>query len=77
MSVPAVVAILLLEIVSGSTLPSSVGPFDFVLMEGIVFVTGLVSMEALLRLTRRVSFWKLCLVLAILAILFGIPVLMP
>ena len=77
MSVPAVMAILLLEIVSGSTLPSSVGPLDFVLMEGIVFVTGLVSMEALLRLTRRVSFWKLCLVLAILAILFGIPALIP
>ncbi|NHI89461.1 MAG: undecaprenyl-diphosphate phosphatase [Candidatus Thorarchaeota archaeon] len=77
MSVPAVVAILLLEIVSGSTLPSSVGPLDFVLMEGIVFVTGLVSMEALLRLTRRVSFWKLCLVLAVLAILFGIPALIP
>jgi undecaprenyl-diphosphatase len=77
MSVPAVVAILLLEIVTGSTLPSNVGTLDLILTEGIVFVTGLVSMEALLRLARRVSFWKLCLVLAVFAILFGIPALVP
>jgi undecaprenyl-diphosphatase len=77
MSVPAVVAILLLEIITGSTLPSGVGTLDLILIEGIVFVVGLASMEFLLRLARRISFWKLCLVLAIVAILFGIPALIP
>lgn len=77
MSVPAVLAILLLEIITGSTIPASVGTLDLIVIEGIVFVTGLGSMEFLLRLTRRVSFWKLCLVLAVVAILFGIPALIP
>jgi undecaprenyl-diphosphatase len=77
MSVPAVVAILLLEILTGSTLPSGVGTFDLILIEGIVFITGLASMEFLLRLARRISFWKLCLVLAVVAILFGVPALIP
>ena len=77
MSVPAVVAILILEILTGSTLPPSVGMVDLVVIEGIVFVTGLLSMEFLLRLARRISFWKLCLVLAVIAILFGIPALIP
>ncbi|MBY8996434.1 MAG: undecaprenyl-diphosphate phosphatase [Candidatus Thorarchaeota archaeon] len=75
MSVPAVLAILLLEIITGSTLPSGVGTLDLIIIEGIVFVTGLASMEVLLRLARRISFWKLCLVLSVVAILFGIPAL--
>ena len=73
MSVPAVIAILLLEIITGNTLPSETGIVDFILIEGIVFVTGLLSMEFLLRLARRFAFWKLCLLLAVIAILFGIP----
>jgi len=77
MSVPAVIAILILELLTGSTLPTSVGTLDFIMIEGIVFVTGLASMEFLLRLARRISFWKLCLVLAVVAILFGIPALIP
>jgi undecaprenyl-diphosphatase len=77
MSVPAVVAILVLDVLTGSTLPSGIGTLDLILVEGIVFVTGLASMEFLLRLARRVSFWKLCLILAMVAILFGIPVLIP
>ena len=77
MSVPAVLAILILEVITGSTLPSSVGTLDLIIIEGIVFVTGLASMEFLLRLAKRVSFWKLCLVLAVVAILFGIPALIP
>ena len=75
MSVPAVLAILLLEVITGSTLPASVGTLDLIIIEGIVFVTGLLSMEFLLRLARRISFWKLCLVLAVVAILFGVPAL--
>ena len=77
MSVPAVLAILVLEVLTGSTLPAGVGTLDFILIEGIVFVTGLLSMEFLLRLARIISFWKLCLVLAVIAILFGIPALIP
>ncbi|OLS27302.1 MAG: Undecaprenyl-diphosphatase [Candidatus Thorarchaeota archaeon AB_25] len=77
MSVPAVLAILLLEVITGSTLPASVGTLDLIIIEGIVFVTGLLSMEFLLRLARRISFWKLCLVLAVIAILFGVPALIP
>jgi hypothetical protein len=48
---------------------------DLVLIEAIVFVVGLLSMEFLLRLARKISFWKLCLVLALIAILFGLPAL--
>jgi undecaprenyl-diphosphatase len=77
MSVPAVLAILLLEVITGSTIPASVGTLDLIIIEGIVFVTGLLSMEFLLRLARRISFWKLCLVLAVVAILFGVLALIP
>jgi undecaprenyl-diphosphatase len=77
MSVPAVLAILILEVLTGSTLPASVGTLDLIVIEGIVFITGLLSMEFLLRLARRISFWKLCLVLAVIAVLFGIPALIP
>jgi undecaprenyl-diphosphatase len=73
MSVPAVLGILALEIITGSTLPASVTPLDLIFIEAIVFIVGLVSMEFLLRLARKVSFWKLCLVIAIIAIVFGIP----
>jgi undecaprenyl-diphosphatase len=73
MSVPAVLAILVLEVLTGSTLPVGVDTLDLILIEGIVFVTGLLSMEFLLRLARKISFWKLCLVLALIAIVFGVP----
>jgi len=75
MSVPAVIGILALEILTGSTLPSSVSLFDLTIIEGIVFIVGLASMEFLLRLARRVNFWKLCLILALIAIALGIPAL--
>jgi undecaprenyl-diphosphatase len=77
MSVPAVLAILLLEVLTGSTLPAGIGTLDLLIIEGIVFVSGLASMEFLLVLARRISFWKLCLLLAVIAILFGIPALIP
>jgi undecaprenyl-diphosphatase len=77
MSVPAVLAIFVLDLLSGNTLPPSVSTLDLIVIEGIVFVTGLLSMEFLLRLVRRISFWKLCLVLAVIAIMFGIPALLP
>ena len=75
MSVPAVIAIFILEILTGATLPTSVTAVDLILIEAIVFIVGLVSMEFLLRLARAVSFWKLCLVLAAVAIVFGLPIL--
>ncbi|MGY5854250.1 MAG: undecaprenyl-diphosphate phosphatase [Candidatus Thorarchaeota archaeon] len=76
MSVPAVLGILALEIISGAPLPTSMGVIDLVIVEVIVFVTGLISMEFLLRVARRVQFWKLCVILAIVAILFGIPAIL-
>ncbi|TFH03693.1 MAG: undecaprenyl-diphosphate phosphatase, partial [Candidatus Thorarchaeota archaeon] len=76
MSVPAVLGILALEIMTGSPIPSSVSLLDMIFIEAIVFVVGLASMEFLLRLARKISFWKLCLVLALIAILFGVPALL-
>jgi len=73
MSVPAVLGILALEIVTGSAIPASISFLDMIFIEAIVFVVGLASMEFLLRLARKISFWKLCLVLAFIAILFGVP----
>jgi len=73
MSIPAVLGILVLEIVTGSASLSSVSLVDMVLMEAIVFIVGLLSIEFLLRLARKVNFWKLCLVLAVIAIIFGFP----
>ena len=72
MSVPAVLGILALEIVSGASLPSSVGIVDLAIIEVIVFITGFLSMEFLLRLAQRIEFWKLCVLLAAISILFGI-----
>jgi undecaprenyl pyrophosphate phosphatase UppP len=73
MSVPAVLGILALEIMTGSTIPASITPLDMILIEAITFIVGLASMEFLLQLARRVKFWKLCLVLALFAILVGVP----
>ena len=75
MSVPAVLGILALEIFTGEAVLPSVELVDLILIEVIVFIVGLASMEFLLQLARKVSFWKLCLVLAVIAILFGIVTL--
>ncbi|MHA1902832.1 MAG: undecaprenyl-diphosphate phosphatase [Candidatus Thorarchaeota archaeon] len=72
MSVPAVLGILAVEILSGGVGVPTIGTFDLIVMELIVFVSGLVSMELLLRLARRVRFWKLCIVLGAIAIIFGL-----
>jgi undecaprenyl-diphosphatase len=71
MSVPAVLGILAIDVLTGSTIPSTVSLSDLAIIEGIVFIVGLASMEFLLRLARRVNFWKLCVFLALLAIMFG------
>jgi undecaprenyl-diphosphatase len=76
MSVPAVLGILAIEVLFGNAVPSSIGVLDLAVMELVVFIVGLASMEFLLRLARTISFWKLCLVLAIVAIAFGLPVLL-
>lgn len=73
MSVPAVVGILAVSILTGIATPPSIGIVDLVLMEAIVFVTGLASMEFLLRLARRISFWKLCVFIGLIAIVVGLP----
>jgi undecaprenyl-diphosphatase len=76
MSVPAVIGILIVETITGNTIPPSIGFVDFIFMEVIVFIIGLLSMETLLRIARHVSFWKLCLILSLVAIVFGIPALL-
>jgi len=68
------VGIFVLDVVIGGA-PLPVSAIDLLLIEMIVFVTGLLSMEFLLRLAGRVRFWMLCLVLGMVAILFGIPTL--
>jgi len=76
MSVPAVLGIFAMEMVIGDVVVPSVDILDLLIMEIIVFIVGIASMEFLLQVARRVSFWKLCLVLALVAIVFGIPALL-
>ncbi|MHA1481257.1 MAG: undecaprenyl-diphosphate phosphatase, partial [Candidatus Thorarchaeota archaeon] len=76
MSVPAVFGILAVEFLTGGAVIPTINPLDLLIMEILVFVTGLASIEILLRVARKVSFWKLCLILAIVAILFGIPAIL-
>jgi undecaprenyl-diphosphatase len=73
MSVPAVLGIFALELITGDLAIATVGLTDLLFMDVIAFGVGLASMEALLRLSRRVSFWKLCVFIAVVAIAFGIP----
>ena len=75
MSVPAVLGIFAVELLTGGALVPSIAPLDLLFIEIIVFVTGLASMEFLLRVAKRISFWKLCLILGAIAIIFGIPAL--
>jgi undecaprenyl-diphosphatase len=73
MSVPAVLGIFFLELVSGDLTIATVSLTDLLIMDVIAFSVGLASMEALLRLSRKVSFWKLCAFIAVVAIVFGLP----
>ena len=38
-------------------------------------VLGIVGLEALIRLAARISFWRLCIVLGMIAVVFGLPAL--
>lgn len=76
MSVPAVLGIFAIELLTGGAVMTTINPLDLLIIEAIVFVVGLASMEFLLRVARRVEFWKLCVLLAMIAILFGIPALL-
>ncbi|TFF91792.1 undecaprenyl-diphosphate phosphatase [Candidatus Thorarchaeota archaeon] len=73
MSVPAVLGILGVELLTGGLSVPVIPMVDLVLMELIVFVTGLLSMEALLRVAKSISFWKLCVLIGSIAIVFGLP----
>ncbi|MGV9169940.1 MAG: undecaprenyl-diphosphate phosphatase [Promethearchaeia archaeon] len=73
MSVPAVLGIFVIEMITSASLPPQMTPIDLAITEIIVFIVGLASMESLLRLTKRIKFWKLCLVLGVIAIAFGLP----
>ncbi len=76
MSVPAVLGVIVVDLLTAGMALPPVPLIDLILMEAIVFVSGLLSMEALLRLAERVDFWKLCLILGAIAIAFGIPSLL-
>ncbi|MEM4734942.1 MAG: undecaprenyl-diphosphate phosphatase [Candidatus Thorarchaeota archaeon] len=73
MSVPAVLGILVLEALIGAQSPIIVSVSDLFLMQIVVFLTGLASMEFLLRLARRVSMAVLCLTLGVIALVIGLP----
>jgi len=73
MSVPAVIGVLALDLLTGSGIPANLSVLDLIIVEVIVFIVGLGSMEFLLRVARRVNFWKLCLFLGLIAIAFGVP----
>jgi undecaprenyl-diphosphatase len=73
MSVPAVLGIFVLELATGDLAIATVSFSDLFVMDVIAFCVGLASMEALLRLSRKVSFWKLCVLIAAIAIVFGLP----
>ncbi len=75
MSVPAVLAAVALDVVTGEAASITIPIGELLIMEAIVFVVGLASMEGLLRLARRIEFWKLCIVIGIIAIAFGVPAL--
>ena len=75
MSIPAVIGIMAVELLYGEAAIPSISTVDLLLMEVIVFVTGLASMEFLLRVAKHVQFWMLCLFLGTIAILFGLPAL--
>jgi len=76
MSIPAVFGIFAVEYLTGGAALPTIAPLDLLGMEIIVFVVGLASMEGLLRLAQSISFWKLCLFLGSLAVIFGIPALL-
>lgn len=73
MSIPAVLGIFALEAFLGTVTPPGIDLLDLFLMELIVFIVGFLSMEFLLRISKSLSFWKLCIIIGIIAILFGIP----
>lgn len=75
MSIPAVLGIFAIEVITGDVVMTTINPIDLLIIEIIVFMVGLASMEVLLRFARKVEFWKLCVILAVVAILFGIPAL--
>jgi undecaprenyl-diphosphatase len=77
MSIPAVLGIFALEALLGTVTPPGIEFVDLLIMEVIVFLVGILSMEFLLRISKTVSFWKLCIILGVIAILFGIPSLFP
>jgi undecaprenyl-diphosphatase len=76
MSVPAVMGVIGLEVIVGGAPLAMISATDLLLMELAVFLSGLATMEFLLRFARRVSFWKLCLVLGILAVIGGLLALL-
>ncbi len=74
MSVPAVMGILVFDILVGNVGAIAIPLLDLILMEIIVFVVSILCMQALIRLAARVEFWHLCLVLGVIALALGLTV---
>lgn len=74
MSLPAVIGILGVEILTGNAVLPAITPMDLFLMEAVVFVAGLVMMDLLLRLAKRIRFWAFCVILGVIVLVLGIPV---
>ncbi len=75
MSVPAVVGILFFDVLTGNVGTITTSFTDLVLMEVIVFVVSILSMRILIRLATRVEFWRLCLILGVIAVVLGLSVM--
>jgi len=71
MSIPASLGVVFLEAVTG-TLPPLIF-WQILLTLALTFATGYLSMDFLLRLSRRVNFPKFCLLLGIIAIILNVP----
>jgi len=74
MSLPAVIGILGVEVLTGNAVLPAITPIDLFLMEAVVFVAGLVMMDLLLRLAKRIRFWTFCVILGVIVLVLGIPV---
>ncbi|MFQ5821556.1 MAG: undecaprenyl-diphosphate phosphatase [Candidatus Heimdallarchaeota archaeon] len=71
MSIPASFGVVFLEAVTG-TLPS-LRFWQILLTLALTFVTGYLSMDFLLRLSRRMNFPLFCLLLGLIALILNVP----
>ncbi len=71
MSIPASLGIVFLEAVTGTLPPLHF--WEILLTLALTFVTGYLSMDFLLRLSRRMNFPLFCLLLGLIALILNVP----